>query len=393
MATTDDISKAVRAAQTSAAAAAASASQARASAITINQMVATALFWMGTWTSNVFYPEFAVVLSSDILYVSLKPGNKGNTPASSPSWWQEFGSASAAPGSSIAGLDFHLVSTTPTLRETPAEIVTLVNGLNAGLTSDGSEPMLQIAPDSFAVNLGSEDQMFLGLGSANIIVSGASGEIDIFGQVLQLSSNSDLFVVGDNLTITGNASINMTSNTAVNINGNGGGTVTLGEAGDTMVIGGINVTDGEIDIYAPTIKLGGANGSALVSIGQGLGDNINIATNSEDSLNAGLTSDASSRMLVIESELFSISLGPDDEFSLATVDFATRLDIRAGQILLQAGGSLAIGENSDSIGFFGSTPVAQQVGGDATASDTYGTTEQTMLQTAYSALRTYGLLS
>jgi hypothetical protein len=44
------------------------------------------------------------------------------------------------------------------------------------------------------------------------------------------------------------------------------------------------------------------------------------------------------------------------------------------------------------LSFFDATPVVRQTGGVATASGTYGATEQTMLQTAYNALRTYGLL-
>jgi hypothetical protein len=45
------------------------------------------------------------------------------------------------------------------------------------------------------------------------------------------------------------------------------------------------------------------------------------------------------------------------------------------------------------IGFFGATPVDQQPGGAATASNTYGTTEQEMLQKVYDALRNLGLMS
>lgn len=45
------------------------------------------------------------------------------------------------------------------------------------------------------------------------------------------------------------------------------------------------------------------------------------------------------------------------------------------------------------VGFFGATPVDQQPGGAATASNTYGTTEQEMLQKVYDALRNLGLMS
>jgi hypothetical protein len=45
------------------------------------------------------------------------------------------------------------------------------------------------------------------------------------------------------------------------------------------------------------------------------------------------------------------------------------------------------------IGFFGKTPIAQQTGGAKTASATFSTNEQTMLQTVYNALRNFGFLS
>lgn len=48
---------------------------------------------------------------------------------------------------------------------------------------------------------------------------------------------------------------------------------------------------------------------------------------------------------------------------------------------------------SQKLAFFNATPAVQQTGGAATASGTYGATEQAMIQTAYEALRTFGLLS
>lgn len=51
------------------------------------------------------------------------------------------------------------------------------------------------------------------------------------------------------------------------------------------------------------------------------------------------------------------------------------------------------GSSNAQIGFLGATPASQQTGGAATASGTYGVTEQTMLQRAYDCLRTFGLLS
>lgn len=49
--------------------------------------------------------------------------------------------------------------------------------------------------------------------------------------------------------------------------------------------------------------------------------------------------------------------------------------------------------SSQKLGFLGATPVVQQTGGAATASGSYTSVEQGMLEKAYSALRTFGLLS
>ena len=48
---------------------------------------------------------------------------------------------------------------------------------------------------------------------------------------------------------------------------------------------------------------------------------------------------------------------------------------------------------SQKIGFLGATPAVQQTGGSATASGSYTSVEQGMLNKAYDALRTFGLLS
>ena len=48
---------------------------------------------------------------------------------------------------------------------------------------------------------------------------------------------------------------------------------------------------------------------------------------------------------------------------------------------------------SQKLGFFNATPVVQQTGGVSTAGASYTATEQSMLQTVYNALRTFGFLS
>jgi hypothetical protein len=49
--------------------------------------------------------------------------------------------------------------------------------------------------------------------------------------------------------------------------------------------------------------------------------------------------------------------------------------------------------STQKLGFLGAAPAVQQTGGAATASGSYTATEQGMLQKAYNALRTFGLLS
>jgi hypothetical protein len=49
--------------------------------------------------------------------------------------------------------------------------------------------------------------------------------------------------------------------------------------------------------------------------------------------------------------------------------------------------------STQKVGFLGATPAAQQTGGSATAGGSYTATEQSMLQKAYNALRTFGFLS
>jgi hypothetical protein len=52
---------------------------------------------------------------------------------------------------------------------------------------------------------------------------------------------------------------------------------------------------------------------------------------------------------------------------------------------------LFVVKGDNKIGFFGATPVVKQTLGEATASSSYTSTEQGMLQRVYDAIRTYGL--
>lgn len=70
-----------------------------------------------------------------------------------------------------------------------------------------------------------------------------------------------------------------------------------------------------------------------------------------------------------------------------TLGTAGALQVGGGANLINALGG------STQLGFFAVTPVGQQTGGSATAGGTYTATEQSMLQKAYSCLRSFGLLS
>lgn len=74
----------------------------------------------------------------------------------------------------------------------------------------------------------------------------------------------------------------------------------------------------------------------------------------------------------------------------------------AGSISISDGTALAVGADmgtkigtipTQKIGFFGATPVTRQVGGAMTAGNTYGSTEQLMLNSIWTALRNLGLIS
>jgi hypothetical protein len=76
---------------------------------------------------------------------------------------------------------------------------------------------------------------------------------------------------------------------------------------------------------------------------------------------------------------------------IADSGYALHVD---GQVKLYNGSITLLDATTTGIGFYGSTPVAQQTSsGAATASGTYTSTEQTMIQEMYDALRAYGLLT
>lgn len=84
--------------------------------------------------------------------------------------------------------------------------------------------------------------------------------------------------------------------------------------------------------------------------------------------------------------------GSSTEIFQVTKDGVTLTDGKAFSVGSTTGTKIATAP-TQKLGFYGVTPVAQQTGGAATASNRYGTTEQNMLQKLYDMARSMGLLS
>ncbi len=87
---------------------------------------------------------------------------------------------------------------------------------------------------------------------------------------------------------------------------------------------------------------------------------------------------------------------PSPSGNLVIVDFpTTTANLRwwIGNGLATPNGFKLGTSSSHKIGFLGAAPAVQQAGGAATAGPTYTSTEQSMLQSVYDCLRTFGLLS
>jgi hypothetical protein len=150
--------------------------------------------------------------------------------------------------------------------------------------------------------------------------------------------------------------------------------------------GGTNLTTGNFNTL-----LGGATDTVAGNTAQGIalgfaatcnsnelaiGRGINVITSQ------GFTNQTRSRADITDSWVLATEGSQKARRVLNIWDIAQREVIR-----LEATGTAA------ALGFFGATAVIRQTAGVATAAATYGTNEQTMLQTVYNALRTYGLLT
>jgi hypothetical protein len=392
------IAVAVAAAQLAAQQAQSAAATARSTVITLNQMATTALFWAGTWDTNRYYAKYSVVLLSDILYASLQDSNKGHSPDSNPDFWQPFGSSGGAPApdSAITGLDFHQVSSTPTLRETPAEIVTLLNGLNVGRTSDDANSLLKISPREFDVFLGSSDEFFVNTNTNLTGLNVYEEEIDLWSDIITIEATGNLTASsGSNLHLDAALNNMELSADSIFIHGVSPGQVLIGETGDTLNIGTRDSVTLRLGTGVGTVAIGQTSvGDHMMDIGSGI---LNIGSNDDG---GGLP-----QLKISHREVF-VPLGSGDEFFVNTNTNFTGLDIYQEEIdiwspVIQVGSDLGAGSSSeitlgssgDLLGFFGATPVVRQTGAAATAGGAYSANEQTMLQTVYNVVRTFGLMA
>lgn len=79
--------------------------------------------------------------------------------------------------------------------------------------------------------------------------------------------------------------------------------------------------------------------------------------------------------------------------TLAGIDTSQTIQNQLDRKEIKDNAGNKIFEWSNGIGFYGSNPVVQQIGGVATAGSTYTSNEQDMINKIYTALRNYGLLT
>jgi hypothetical protein len=169
-------------------------------------------------------------------------------------------------------------------------------------------------------------------------------------------------------------------------------------------VGGLNVTTTEVP--SATLNVLIAAGNYLKqdgTVGTYAGASHAMTTSATNYLYLDLTS---SGALTVNTTGFPTTA----HIRLATVagGGSTITSITDSRVAFNASGTWADGINitvgtstgtqigtasTQKIGFLGATPAVQQTGGSASAGSSYTSTEQGMLNKAYAALRTFGLLS
>lgn len=111
-------------------------------------------------------------------------------------------------------------------------------------------------------------------------------------------------------------------------------------------------------------------------------------SNSFTMLNGGSGAAGSGQVQVVGIDSGGAGLGGDVLIQSSTGGTAAKVRILSGTT-----GTEKFRADNTGIGFFAVTPVARQTGGAATAGAVYTSTEQTMLNAVYGAMRNYGLLT
>lgn len=181
------------------------------------------------------------------------------------------------------------------------------------------------------------------------------------------------------------------------------GANTSANMGHVLIGGGNTLTGVESSVI-------GGNSSVAASYSIGIGSGVSIPSGNNYSIAMGIFAAVTQPSQVAFSTLGDTLLTLQRDSSTGVMRDTTAIQgswidntdaSRTGRMKLGAYYTSTFQEamriDADSggpkLGFFGTAAAAQQAGGSATAGVLYTSTEQTMLQTVYDALRAYGLLT
>lgn len=149
--------------------------------------------------------------------------------------------------------------------------------------------------------------------------------------------------------------------------------------------------DGALIVHSDLQALGDATISGVLMFDQADSSTFVWNTNGDFTLNANAHVNLTS---FSEGIVLTQTNGDGIQLNSTSGDITLMSD--GGSVIIRNGGELDVGISaafSSNVGFYGLSPVSQQTGGAATAGALYTSTEQGMLNRAYSALRAYGLLT
>jgi hypothetical protein len=292
-------------------------------------------------------------------------------------------------------------------------------GGTSSLTLDAGSGTISIGASASArttdICTGAADQTIsIGTGAANNLIAigsqvGSSGTTIAAG-----TSGLNLYAAG-----TGTTTIGTTSNSGKISIGNDSNdssqTITVGYTntyGPSSTTTTIYIGTGGSGYSKNSVKIGNY-GSTSASDTTIYGDTIVMGTSGTTTVTIGSTSSTSSTSLQSGTGKITLNNAEVGKWTTTTTYAVFKhedcLDTDYALIQNSSGRTLLNGNtievrcgnnsterifiNSTGIGFFGSSPVAKQTGGVATADLTYSSTERDMINKMYAALRNYGLLT